>query len=209
MPIFQIPSVYLPTPEIFYQRQIRPGEVTRYSVESEWSSPNGHAKYSYEMRLENEKAGPEKLQRIVVARLENLRAQMDDQVVSRRLFGVIPFELGPSGPPQKLNGGGALNTYVYPLLAFILPSSPPGPEGTFELASYMVEGVGALKVTGCVIGFRPEGMELAEQVVFGGGNSAPVMTVHSWYRVGRGQLLRAEGTYAEMSGTLSFRIKKL
>jgi hypothetical protein len=209
MPFLQIPIVRIPLSDIAFQRRLKPGEVLRYAVESEWTSPNGHATYAYEMRMELEKGAPEKSTRGVVTRLENLRASYDGHETRSKLFGVIPFEFGPNGPPGKVNAGGAINTFAFPLLAFTLPTAPPPGISQFDLPFFTIEAVGEVKGKARLVAFKPEGLDLALHFDFGSAEPGPVLDCRSVFRLGPGYLLRAEGTYADASGTLTFKIRKL
>lgn len=208
MPLLQVPVVRFPIPPAIYQRQLKPGERTSYSVEGDWTGPEGPVRYEYDMRFEVERPSVQKIELQYQAVLTNLRTHFPDREMRIPKFGVVPFYLAKSGAPLGMSGGSTTNPFVMPLLGLTLPTEVSQATGSFTLEPFRVEHVGTMKGTGRLIAIRKSGIEIAYE--FTSQNSeTPVRVVgRSLFRPVSGQLLRSEGTYSGPDWNGTFKISK-
>lgn len=206
MPLYQVPVVHVPIPPVLFQRAIRPGEKSSFSVVSDWTTTSGTVHYEYEMRLETEKPSAPKVEFQVNAVMLNLFSAIDGQEKRIPKFGVVPFILEQKGIPKGMSGGPGTNQFVVPLLSLSIPTEVD-PTGSFKIAQVHVDHFGDVYGAGKLLSIARSGID-AQIKLNMAGDLASSIEYKCTFRPMNGQLLRAEGTYTSSDGTLKFEIKR-
>lgn len=214
MVFFQVPAIRISVPDVCWQRRLKPGEVTRFHVESDWTTANGKTHYDYDMTLQAERPVKKKVELVTVAKLSNLSEEYDQADAPARTvrrsksFGAIPMNLSAGGPPKDIGAGGAITAFAMPLMALTLPADGPDDSGHFPVARFRVEPLGSFTGKGFFGGLKRGEYRVSVDLKMGDEPGAATLTATSWFFLFSGALSTSEGTYTDSTGTLTFKIER-
>lgn len=211
---FQIPIPQFGLPPTLYQRQLKSGQVLGYHVKGSRIGDDGEVKYEYDMQLQTERLAATKKGIVEVkdvlrvdAVLQNMRAVFEIGPHNKKgKFGLIPMNMGASGVPQGMSAGGALNPYVFPMLAFSPPPSTLDRDFKFHIPSFQIQQVGNVFGDGQIVQIGRSGIVVAYTFTIDDGGVGGQLTCRSTYAPYGGRMIAAEGKYKGGDGTMEFKI---
>jgi hypothetical protein len=205
----------LKLPPIPLARQIRPGQVDRYEVESDWNGSGNAAGYRYQMVIEAaryvEKKQPEAVD--FFARMMDLRMTRNGEEVPRvKLAGAFGFKLRANGGPDGLHTGGNAATLGLPLLGWYLPPTVPTEE-RFPVTGIAVEDGVFADGWGRLVSLKEGIAKFSFELGIGpAGTPGDQRVVRyrgvSFVRLKTGRVESSEGDVVDPNGTLSFKIRR-
>jgi hypothetical protein len=195
-------------------RHVKPGQIDRYTVETEWSGAGNTASYRYDMTFQAAKY-KEKEPEFVEStfRMEGMRATLNGTAMPRvKLAGVFGVKIRPTGAPGGLRMHGPAATLGMPLLGWYLPEAIE-PGGKFTVSEVEVEeGVTATgwgRLTSLAEGGARFSFDLGIGVAKSPAESRPIRYRGvSIVNLATGRVVSTEGEVIDPNGTMTFQVKK-